>query len=128
MDLELSDDQFELRDNIRSVLEGACPLAVVRAVHEGEGTSAELWAQMTELYWPALGVAEDAGGLGLSFVEVALLAEELGIGAFDRVTVQLVSSGAIDNLTFAPVPEPGTLAMLALGLTGLASFRREKRK
>jgi alkylation response protein AidB-like acyl-CoA dehydrogenase len=78
MDLELSDDQFELRDNIRSVLEGACPPSVVRAVYENEGTSAELWQQMVELYWPALGVAEDAGGLGMGFVEVGLLAEELG--------------------------------------------------
>jgi alkylation response protein AidB-like acyl-CoA dehydrogenase len=78
MDLELSDDQHELRDNIRSVLEGTCPPAVVRAVYEGEGTADELWAQMVELYWPALGVAEDAGGLGFGFVEVGLLAEELG--------------------------------------------------
>ena len=119
MDLELSDDQFELRDNIRSVLEGACPLAVVRAVHEGEGTSAELWAQMTELYWPALGVAEDAGGLGLSFVEVALLAEELGRAAAPGPLLAMVSqfipmiaaAGAHDLLSSAAAGETvGALA------------------
>ena len=78
MDLELSADQQELRDNIRDVLEGACPPALVRGVHEGTGDATELARQMAELYWPALGIAEEHGGLGMSFVEVALLAEELG--------------------------------------------------
>jgi len=91
MDLELSDDQFELRDNIRSVLDGACPPAVVRSVYEGSGTSAPLWAQMVELYWPALGVSEDAGGLGLSFMEVGLLAEELGRVAAPGPMLAMVS-------------------------------------
>lgn len=91
MDLELSDDQFELRDNIRSVLEGACPPSVVRAIYEGEGTSAGLWQQMVDLYWPALGVAESAGGLGMGFVEVGLLAEELGRAAAPGPLLGMVS-------------------------------------
>ena len=78
MDLELSDDQFELRDNIRSVLEGASPFSYVRGIYEGTEDASTLWTQTSELYWPALGVAEDAGGLGLGFVEIGLLAEELG--------------------------------------------------
>jgi alkylation response protein AidB-like acyl-CoA dehydrogenase len=78
VDLELSDDQRELSDNIRHVLEGACSPSVVRGVYEGTGNADELWSQMTDLYWPALGIAEEHGGLGMTFVEVALLAEELG--------------------------------------------------
>ena len=78
VDLELTDDQQELRDNVRTVLEDACPAATVRALHEGEGDAAALWDTMAELYWPALGIDEAHGGLGLGFVEVALLAEELG--------------------------------------------------
>ncbi|MDG2026791.1 MAG: acyl-CoA/acyl-ACP dehydrogenase [Acidimicrobiales bacterium] len=91
MDLELSDDQFELRDNIRTVLEGACPPSVVRAIHDGDGTADELWAQMVELYWPALGVPEAAGGLGFGFVEVGLLAEELGRAAAPGPLLAVVS-------------------------------------
>ena len=34
MDLELSDEQAELRDNFRSVLEDCCPPALVRAIYE----------------------------------------------------------------------------------------------
>jgi len=78
MDLELSNDQLDLRENIRAVLEGACPPAAVRAVYEGTGNAAALWEQMTHLGWPGLSVPEGAGGLGLGFVEVALLAADLG--------------------------------------------------
>ena len=81
MDLELSDDQQMLRDNIRTVLTGACPPSLVRAVHEGTSDGAELWRQVVDLGWPALGIREEAGGVGLGFVEVALLAEELGRAA-----------------------------------------------
>lgn len=91
MDLELSDDQFDLRDNIRTVLEGSCPPSVVRAIYDGEGTADELWAQMVELYWPALAVPEEAGGLGFSFVEVGLLAEELGRAAAPGPLLAVVS-------------------------------------
>ncbi len=112
MDLELSDDQFELRDNIRSVLEGACPPSLVRSIYDGEGTSADLWKQMAELYWPALGVAEDAGGLGMGFVEVALLAEELGRAAAPGPLLAMVSQ-------FIPLVETaGASEVLAAAVAG----------
>ena len=76
MDLELSDDQQVLRDNIRTVLAAACPPSLVRGVFEHDAEVTGLWRQMVELGWPALGIREQAGGLGLGFVEVALLAEE----------------------------------------------------
>ena len=106
MDLELSNDQTDLRDNIRDVLEGVCPPAVVRAVYEGSGNSSSLWQQMTDLGWPALSVPESAGGLGFGFVEVALLAEELGrataigplLATASQLTPALVEAGAGEEL------------------------------
>ncbi len=78
MDLELSDDQRELQTSVRAVLERECPPSLVRAViEEGKGTD-ELWARMVELDWPALTVPESDGGIGLGFVELAVVAEELG--------------------------------------------------
>jgi alkylation response protein AidB-like acyl-CoA dehydrogenase len=78
MDLELSEDESDLRDNVRAVLAGVCPPAVVRAVYEGKGNGSATWAKMVELGWPALAIPEEHGGLGMGFVEVALVAEELG--------------------------------------------------
>ncbi len=78
MELELSDEQLELRDNVRQVLEGISPPAVVRAVYDDGASADPVWAQMVELYWPAVAIAEDLGGLGLGFVELAIVTEELG--------------------------------------------------
>ncbi|HVC70956.1 MAG TPA: acyl-CoA dehydrogenase family protein [Acidimicrobiales bacterium] len=78
MDLELTDDQRELQSSVRAVLERECPPSLVRRVIEqGQGTE-ELWTRMVELDWPALTVPEDNGGIGLGFVELAVVAEELG--------------------------------------------------
>ncbi len=78
MDLELSDDQRELQATVRAVLERECPPSLVRAVVEDGKGSDELWARMVELDWPALTVPESNGGIGLGFVELAVVAEELG--------------------------------------------------
>ncbi|GAC1314066.1 MAG: acyl-CoA dehydrogenase family protein [Acidimicrobiales bacterium] len=78
MDFEFTEDQLDLRDNIRSVLVGACPTSLVRAIYDDGVTGDGLWKQMVDLYWPALGIPEVDGGLGLGFLEVGILAEELG--------------------------------------------------
>ena len=78
MDLELSEDQQELRDAIRQVLEDKCPQSFVRAIYDEGPSTDELWATMVELESPGLALPEDLGGIGLTYVELALLAEELG--------------------------------------------------
>jgi alkylation response protein AidB-like acyl-CoA dehydrogenase len=78
MDLELSEDEAALRDNVRTVLAGICPPAVVRSAFDGEDPRPAVWAQMVELGWPALTIAAEHGGLGLGCVEQVLVAEELG--------------------------------------------------
>jgi alkylation response protein AidB-like acyl-CoA dehydrogenase len=79
MDFAFTNDQIELRDNARSVLAGACPVSLVRSVFEGkdDGGAEKLWATLVELGWPAIGVPEADGGLGLTFVETGLVVEEL---------------------------------------------------
>jgi alkylation response protein AidB-like acyl-CoA dehydrogenase len=83
MDLQPTEDQEHLRDSVRTVLRQACPPSVVRQVFEAkEGdydpAAGALWKQMTELDWPALTIPEQFGGLGLGFVELSLVVEELG--------------------------------------------------
>ena len=78
MELEFSSDQEELRDSVRSFLEKECTLALVRAVAESGQPATDLWDAMVALDWPALAIPEEDGGVGLSFVETAVVAEELG--------------------------------------------------
>jgi len=78
VDLEFTDDQEGLRDSIRSFLEKECPVSVARAVVETGEPATKLWEAMVGLDWPALTIPEENGGIGLSFVEAAVLAEELG--------------------------------------------------
>jgi alkylation response protein AidB-like acyl-CoA dehydrogenase len=78
VELEFSSDQEELRDSVRSFLEKECGLAIVRAVVESGKPATDLWDAMVSLDWPALAISEEEGGVGLSFVETAVVVEELG--------------------------------------------------
>ncbi len=78
MELEFSDDQAALQESVRAVLERECPIALVRRVVEEHVRAEELWSRMVELDWPALAVPEEDGGLGLGFVELAVVCEQLG--------------------------------------------------
>ena len=78
MELELSEDQRALQESVRAVLERECPISLVRSVVEQHKHAEELWSRMTELDWPALAVPEVDGGLGLGFVELAVVCEQLG--------------------------------------------------
>jgi alkylation response protein AidB-like acyl-CoA dehydrogenase len=78
VDLELTDDQNDLRQSVQAVLERECPIALARRVVETGEQPDALWRTMAELDWFGLSVPEAAGGLGLGFTEVAVVVEELG--------------------------------------------------
>src|SRR4051812_31518973 len=79
VDFDLSSDQLALRDAARELLDARSSSERVRKhIDSSEMYDAELWREMAEQDWLALDVAEDDGGLGLGFVEVAVLAEEVG--------------------------------------------------
>jgi alkylation response protein AidB-like acyl-CoA dehydrogenase len=78
VELEFTSEQEELRSSVRSFLDKECSLGVVRTVVETGEPADKLWRSMVALDWPALAVPEEYGGVGLSFVEMAVLAEELG--------------------------------------------------
>ena len=78
MELELSDDQQALQESVRAVLQRESPVSLARRVVEEHKDAVELWERMVELDWPAIAVPEEDGGLGLGFVELAIVAEEMG--------------------------------------------------
>ncbi|TSD56662.1 acyl-CoA dehydrogenase family protein [Variovorax sp. KBS0712] len=79
MEFALSADQKLLQDSLRRALERACPLDRVRRVAADDlPQDREVWRTLCEVGVPALLVPEAFGGLGLSLLDAALAAEELG--------------------------------------------------
>ena len=79
MNFEFSDEQNLLREQAAGFLGDNCPPSAVRAVLEGDAPfDADLWKQIAELGWTATTIPEAHGGLGLSYLELCVIAEELG--------------------------------------------------
>jgi len=82
MNFEFSDEQELLREQARGFLADNCPPAAVRAVLDGDADhDAVLWGKVAEMGWTATVIPEEFGGLGLSYLELVVIAEELGRAA-----------------------------------------------
>jgi len=74
-----TEEQELIRSTARQFLEERLGLEKVRELMmSGEGFDPVLWKEMAELGWTGLGIPEEHGGSGLSFVEMGVLLEEMG--------------------------------------------------
>ncbi|MCK4964190.1 MAG: acyl-CoA/acyl-ACP dehydrogenase [Dehalococcoidia bacterium] len=79
MDLGFSEEQEMLRKTARDFLETECPTSLVKEMAEDEqGYTAGLWGKMAELGWMGLALPEEYDGMGMSFLDLAVLLEEMG--------------------------------------------------
>jgi len=79
MNLDFSDDQKQLQDQVRRFLADRCPPAAVRAILEGpEPFDRALYKGLGEMGVLGAAIPEAYGGVGLSHLELCLVAEELG--------------------------------------------------
>ncbi|MGH2875751.1 MAG: acyl-CoA dehydrogenase family protein, partial [Solirubrobacteraceae bacterium] len=78
MDFDLTEEQREIRRVARELLMARSPMSKVREAAEAGAYDGALWTEIVELGWPGIAVSEHHGGQGLGFVELAVLAEELG--------------------------------------------------
>lgn len=116
MNLDFSDDQKALQDQVRRFLAEKCPPSAVRAVLEGpEPFDRALYAGLAELGVLGVAIPEEYGGMGLSHLELCLIAEELG-----RVIAPVPVSSAI-YLAAEFLLQAGTEAQKAKWLPRLAS-------
>jgi alkylation response protein AidB-like acyl-CoA dehydrogenase len=81
VDFNLSEEQQMLRDSARRFVREHYSFEARRSlITSEEGISRDHWRTYAELGWLAIALSEEAGGLGFSFAETALLAEEFGRG------------------------------------------------
>lgn len=80
MEFAFTEEQLMIRDSAeRFLAQASDSLAVREGMARAEGYDPGLWRRIgQELYWPALMVPEVHGGMGLGFVELALLLEQCG--------------------------------------------------
>jgi len=79
MDLGFTEEQEMLRTSARDFLEKECPKSLVKEMAEDEkGYTPELWRKMAELGWMGLVIPEEYAGMGMSFLDLVVLLEEMG--------------------------------------------------
>jgi acyl-CoA dehydrogenase len=79
MNFEFSEEQLFIRDQARNFLSQECTPAVVRGILDtDESYDKDLWQKIVELGWTAMAIPEGYDGLGLGYLELCVIAEELG--------------------------------------------------
>lgn len=79
MNFEFSEEQLFIRDQARNFLTQESTAQVVRSILDTpEPYHRALWQQIVELGWTAMAIPEEFGGLGLGYLELCVVAEELG--------------------------------------------------
>jgi len=79
MDFSLTEAQEKLKKEARAFLEKECPESFVRKMEEdAEGFSPGLWRKLAKMGWLGLAYPEQFGGKGSSFIDLALICEEMG--------------------------------------------------
>jgi alkylation response protein AidB-like acyl-CoA dehydrogenase len=106
MDFSFSPEQDQLRAQARSFLEKRFPAArVADLATSDEGWDRASWPEIARLGWTGASIPEAQGGAGLTFVEEAIIFEELGRALyagpyFSTVALALPALGcAADLLT-----------------------------
>jgi alkylation response protein AidB-like acyl-CoA dehydrogenase len=79
MNFDFSDDQKVLRDQARKFLsQQAAPARVRKILETVVPYDVELWKGMAEQGWPGTAIPEGFGGAGFGYLELCVIAEELG--------------------------------------------------
>ena len=79
MNFEFSEEQLFIRDQARNFLNQECTTATVRSVLDTDAQfDNALWQKIVDLGWTAMAIPEAHGGLGLGYLELCVIAQELG--------------------------------------------------
>jgi alkylation response protein AidB-like acyl-CoA dehydrogenase len=78
MDFDFSQEQYMFQEATRGVLNQNYDLGRLRRLLDGDGLDRELWETLTETGAFSMLVPGQYGGMGMSFVDLALVLEEYG--------------------------------------------------
>lgn len=102
MDFGFSAEQEQLARTVRDYLAAKTPVSFAREMADaGSGLSTEIWAEIAGMGWLGLTVPEEYGGIGLGWLDLAIVTEAMG---------EVVFPGAYFSTTALAIP-----AILAAG-------------
>jgi alkylation response protein AidB-like acyl-CoA dehydrogenase len=109
VDFAFSEEQDELRQGVRTVLDTECTPDALRAFEVADearrtGLAANRWSVLAELGAPALVVPEAAGGLGLSDVDLVGVLEEAGRACLPEPLLETAALAAPTLAALLPDP------------------------
>jgi alkylation response protein AidB-like acyl-CoA dehydrogenase len=112
MDYDLSSSQKLLQDATRAFVARECPLTRVRELIDGGAAlDADLWQAIADQGWIGLHLPEPLGGLDLTVIELAVVAEQLGRGCVPgpflstNWAATLLAAGSNEELARHHVPK-----------------------
>jgi acyl-CoA dehydrogenase len=97
VDLVLTEEQELLRQTVREFVAGRSSLRRIRELRDrGEppGFSRELWSEMARLGWVGIVLPVEHGGVGLGYLDLMVVMEELGRGLMPEPMLGTVLLGA----------------------------------
>ncbi|MFC2071046.1 acyl-CoA dehydrogenase family protein, partial [Chloroflexota bacterium] len=100
MNLDFSEEQIMLRSMARDFLADKFPKKIVKELEDSEtGYSPDIWKEMVELGWMGLAIPEEYGGEGMTFLDLAVLLEEMGRACLPGPYYSTVVLGALPILS-----------------------------
>jgi acyl-CoA dehydrogenase len=79
MNLAFSQEQVFIQQQAADFLRDQCDITAVRAILDSSDIfHRPLWQQIIDLGWTAMTIPENYGGLGLGYLELCVIAQELG--------------------------------------------------
>ncbi len=130
MDFAFTEEQQMIRDTAAAFLAEVSDSAAVRtAMVTDRGWDETLWQRICdEMYWQALHIPEEFGGMGLGYVELAAILEEMGAHLLCSPFLSTVCF-ATNALLVAGTPEQQAmwLPQIVAGKTATLAWRGEGR-
>ncbi|NNM74140.1 acyl-CoA dehydrogenase family protein [Enterovirga aerilata] len=115
MNFDFSEEQFAFRDSVRQYLDDRWSVAQLRTHLTGDGFDRELWEGVSALGILAMMVPEEHGGLGLGYVDLALILEECGRHLVPGPAVDTIIATDIISRHGTPEQQAALLPAIAEG-------------
>ena len=128
MNFDLTEEQQMIQDQAAKFVANESPVDRFRKLREDEiGWDKAMWAKMAEQGWLSIAIPEEQGGFGGTFLDMAIILEQLGRGLVpEPIIASAVLAGGILSDLGTEAQRDAFLSPMIEGSTSLAFAYAEK--